>query len=99
MESTPSCRKQLAGNILEGLELERIACGIEKEHRRLFAGLIFESGVGFDDELHALALHALGQCVPLRHLQDDTAMRDGNALSVDRVVVRGQRSGLAERGV
>ena len=40
------------GHIFEGLEFQRIAAGIEKEHRRLFTDLSFEADMRFDHELN-----------------------------------------------
>src|SRR5277367_1692826 len=91
--------KQLAGHVFERFELERISCGIKKEHRGLFTGLTFESGVGLEDKGYALPFDSLRERLPISHLQNNSAMGNGNALPVDGVVMRCQLAGLAERGV
>src|SRR5580692_4959415 len=91
--------KQLAGNVFERFELERISCGIKKEHRGLFTRLTFESGVRLDDKGYSLPFDSLSERLPISHLQNNAAMGNGNALPIDGVVMRCQLAGLAERGV
>src|SRR6185312_14453732 len=55
--------------IRERLELQRIAAGIEQEHRGLFAGLALEADMRLDHETRARRLQPLGQRLPCVHLQ------------------------------
>ena len=79
------------GVVLERLELERVARGIEYEHRRLLAGLPGEAGVRFDHELDAGGKQPIGQLLPLRRAQQQAEMRNGHVVAVDRVVGRSDR--------
>ena len=53
----PPFRRILLGKylrkIIEAFEFERVAAGIEEEHRRLLADLAGETDLWFDDELDA----------------------------------------------
>ena len=43
--------REQAAHILEGLELERVATGIEKKHRRLLADLTFKTDMRLNNKL------------------------------------------------
>src|SRR6185369_11855030 len=79
--------KQLYAYVLERLELQRVARGIQEKHRRLLAGLSGEPDVRLDDELDPSSAQSIGQSAPVVHFQDDTAVRHRNAVPVHRVVV------------
>src|SRR5882757_7499999 len=74
-------------DVCECLELECVACGIEKEHGRLLANFTFEADIGLDDEGDACAAKALGQGLPVLHGKHDAEVGDGDIVSVDRIVV------------
>ncbi|MNO89069.1 hypothetical protein D3C76_805410 [compost metagenome] len=56
-------------NILERLELQGIAAGIEQKHRRLFAHQPLESYPRLNHETSPLRLQPFGQRLLLRHSQ------------------------------
>jgi len=99
MESTPSCRKQLAGNILEGLELERVAGRVHKKHRGLLTCLALEPRARLDHKLDPVSPQMLRQLSPLLRAQNNAAMRHGYALAIDGIEVAGQFPGAAEIGI
>lgn len=84
--------EQLRFDILEGLEFQGVATGIEEKHRGLFSRLSLKADVGFDDEFDALFLQAIRQGLPAVHRQYDAEMRNGNAVTVDGVDVCGDAS-------
>ncbi len=77
-------REKLCG-VGHRLELERIAGGVEQEHRRLLAGLTCEANRGGDHELGSRALQPLGERAPFVHRQDQPEMRHRHRVAVDRV--------------
>jgi hypothetical protein len=77
------------GEVVEGFELEGIACGVEEEHGGLLADFALEACVWLDDELCFGGLHAGGERVPVFGGEDDAEVRDGNVVAVDRVGMRG----------
>src|ERR1700691_688775 len=91
-----SGRKQLSINILERLELKRIPGRIKEEHGCLLTRLTLKSSAGLDDKIHSLPLKAPSQFTPVVQLQDNTEMRHGDTLTVDRIVVRSQFSRFAQ---
>src|SRR5690606_14789940 len=78
--------EQLA-QILERLEFQGIAAGIEQEHGRLLAHLALEAHIGLDDELRTEGLQAFRQGFPLIPFQDDAEMRHRHVVSVHRIGV------------
>src|ERR1700730_3461711 len=46
--------------------------------------------------MEAVPLHSRGQIVPVAQFQDNTEMRHGDALTVNRIVVRSQHSRFAQ---
>ncbi|SBV34318.1 protein of unknown function [uncultured Sphingopyxis sp.] len=74
--------------ISKGLELERIARGVEKEHRRLLARLAREARVRFDHECDIVRLQPLGERLPFGGRQHDAEMRHGHVMPVDRIMRR-----------
>src|SRR5471030_1055323 len=80
--------KQLP-NVLERLELQGIAAGVEQEHRRLFTHLALEAHIRFDHELRALRTQPFGQGFPVFPAQHHAEMRHRNVVAVHRVGVRG----------
>lgn len=70
--------------ILERLELERIAAGIEKEHRRLLADLALEAHVRLNDEVDAGRDELLREGVPLRHGEYHAEMAHRHLIAVHR---------------
>src|SRR3989338_2362165 len=73
-------REKLA-EVAERFEFQRIAGGIVKEHRRLFAWQALKTEVGFDRKLHARLADALGQRVKLIPLQHHAEMRHGHIVT------------------
>src|SRR5690349_19965369 len=69
--------------ILERLELERIAAGIQKKHGRLLARLVLEAHVRHDDELRARLLELARELFPFGHWKDDAEMPHRNLVTVD----------------
>ena len=80
-----SARKQIR-IVGKGLELQRIAAGVIKEHRGLFAHLALEPYMWFNAEMNARRLYAFGQGFPLRHFQNNAEMRDGDVMAIDGVM-------------
>src|SRR3990172_5675915 len=70
----------------EGLEFQRIAARVEKEHRRLLADLAPEADVRLDDELYTRPAQALGEFPPPIHTQDHAEVRHRHIVAVHRVV-------------
>src|SRR3546814_8096873 len=71
----------------ERLELQCVARGIVKKHRRLFARLPGEADMRLDDKRRARAPQPIGERVPIGHRQHDAEMRHGHVVAVDRVGV------------
>lgn len=69
----------------KGLELKRVATGIEKEHRRLLTRQPLEANIRRNAKGYARRADALGQFLPLRHRQHHTEMRHGHIMSIDRI--------------
>src|SRR5262245_8680524 len=90
--------EQLARDVAESLELERIAARVGQEHRRLLAGLSPEANVRLDDERRAGLPQARGEGLPVRHLEHHAEVRHGHVMAVDRVV-RGPAGAVALHGV
>ncbi len=59
-----SLRKHLT-EICKSFKLQRIACRVEEEHRRLLAYLTFKARIRLDDELYSCKAHALREFLPL----------------------------------
>jgi hypothetical protein len=91
--------EQLRFDVLKCFELERIAGGIEEEHRGLFAGLTLEARVRLDDEFDAVAPDPFGQFGPLSRPQHHATVRYRNTLSVDRVEMAGQSTVQTQSGI
>ena len=72
--------------IVEGLEFQRIAAGIEKKEGRLFAGLAFETDIGLDDERNFLLLQFCRKFFPFRHGQDRTKMAHRHVVAVNMIM-------------
>lgn len=70
--------------ILKRLELQRIAAGIEKEHRRLFAHLALKAHMRFDDKFYVGSANFVGKSLPFGHGQHDAEMTLGNIVAVDK---------------
>src|SRR5262245_10330130 len=81
-------REQLARDVAECLELERIAARVGEEHRRLLAGQSLEANMRLDDEIRAGLLQARGEGLPVRHLEHHAEVRHRHVVAVDRVVRR-----------
>ena len=77
----------------KGLELKRIAAGVEKEHRRLLTREPLEADIGLDAKGYARRPDAFGQCLPLRHRQHHAEMRHGHIMPIDRIGRR-NRAGI-----
>jgi hypothetical protein len=69
-------------DVPESLELERIARGIEEEHRRLLAHLALEAHVGLDHEADAGFLEAPGEGLPLGHREDRAEVAHRHVVAV-----------------
>ena len=91
--------EQLPGDVGEGFELQGVACGVEQEHCRLFAGFAGEAGVGGDDKLDARRREMVGEPLPLVHGQHDAEVGHGHAMAVDGVVVRREFARRPQLGV
>jgi len=74
-------------NVGEGLEFQGVTGGIEEKHRGLFADLTLEANIGFDDEVGAGFAEAVGEGLPLGYGKNDAEVRDGDVVTVDRIVV------------
>src|SRR3546814_2959530 len=75
----------------EGLEFERVARGVVKEHRRLLARLARKARVRFDHELGPRRLQPPGERLPFGRRQYDAEMRHRHIMPVDRIM-RGPRA-------
>src|SRR5215472_12624085 len=86
-------------DISEGLELKRIACRVEEEHRRLFPDLALEADVGLDDELDPRSAKPLCKCLPVLHREHDAEVRNRNIMAINRIVMplAGLRGGFQVR--
>src|SRR5262245_23776851 len=96
--SVLSC-EQLARDVVEGLEFERVPARVGQEHRRLLAGLALETDAGLDDESGARGLQLGGQGLPVAHLEHHAEMRHRHVVAVHRVVTgaaRGARNDVAD---
>jgi hypothetical protein len=82
----PLFGKQLT-DILEGFKLQRIAGGVEEEHRCLFAREAFEPDIGFDNEFDGLLAQSVFQGFPVCPFQYDAKVRDGYIVSIYGVCV------------
>src|ERR1700678_2884024 len=71
----------------EGFELERIACGVEKEHGRLLPDFALEADLGLDDEGDAGAAKAICQRFPCVHWEHNPEVWNGNVVAVDGILV------------
>ena len=69
----------------ERLELERVAGGVEQEHRPLLARLAREAHVRLDDERDVGSSQPLGERVEVGHRQDQPEVGDRHVVAVDRV--------------
>src|SRR5712671_5889981 len=78
--------EQPIGDVLERLELERVAGRIEQEHRRLFARPAAKSNRRLDHELDAVTAKAIRKRAPIVELEHDAVVRYRHALPVDRIV-------------
>jgi len=72
----------------EGLELECVTCGIQKEHGRLLTNLAFKAGVGLDDEVHASSANPLGKLLPLLLREHDAEVRNGHIMTIHGVAIK-----------
>ena len=86
-------------DILERLELQRIAGWVEEEHGGLLAGLAAEANVRLDDELDTLREDALGEYFPVGHLENDSAVGDRYPVAVDGIVVRPECASWSKRWI
>ena len=74
------------GVVGEGLELQRVAGGVEEEHRRLLAGLALEADLRLDDELRSRPPSACAaSALPLRQGQDRPEVAHRHVVAVDRI--------------
>src|SRR5690606_16148523 len=71
--------------VLEGLEFEGVARGVEEEHGCLFAGLAAEADVGFDHEGDARRPEPVRQRMPVVPVEDEAEMGNRNMVAVDLV--------------
>ena len=74
--------------VSEGFKFERVAGGIEKEHRRLLAGFAGKARVGFDFEAlagGAQAVRKRGEGVWRQHRAE---VRNGHQIAIDRIAPR-----------
>ena len=74
----------------KGLEFKRIATGIVKEHRRLFADFPFEADLRRDGKLRARNRQPVRQRLPVAHRQHHTEMRHRHVMAIDRIMVIGR---------
>src|SRR5690606_31716290 len=74
--------------ILEGLELQRIARRVEEEHGGLLARFALEAHIGFDHEPGAGVLQLLGQRFPDGHLEDRAKMAYRHIVIIDTAGLR-----------
>lgn len=84
-------RAKLVGeNLLvvrKGLELERIARGIEKEHRPLLTDFAGEAHVRLDDKVDLLRTETRRKQLEIRDRENDAEMRHRDVVAVDLVVM------------
>ena len=88
-------REQVRG-VGHRLELERVAGGIEQEHRRLLAGLAFEADGGLDHELDVRSTEAIRKRLPFVHRQHQPEVRHRHVLTVDGIA-RPARSSIGRK--
>lgn len=72
------------GQVLERLELKRIAAGVQEKHRRLLPDLPLEPDMRFNHELRPGLDQFVGQCLPFAHRQDGTEMAHRHVIPVHR---------------
>ena len=84
MTDVSAC-EQLA-DVLEGLEFQGVAAGIEEEQRRLLAHLPLEAHVRFDDERRAALAQPLRQAFPVLPRQHHAKVRHRYVVAVHGVL-------------
>src|SRR5262249_37334992 len=75
----------------ERLELERVATGVEKEHRGLLARLSGEASARLDHEWNAGGAHTPGQSLELVPRENRPEVRHGHGDAVDLALVLRRR--------
>src|ERR1019366_3134610 len=80
-----SARKNIC-LIVERLELQRIATGIVKKERRLFAGHAFKADAGFYDERNISFLKSCRKLAPFVHGKNCTEMTHWHVLAVNNIM-------------
>jgi hypothetical protein len=85
-------REQLRA-VLERLELERVAGGVEQEHRPLFAGFAREPQVRLDHELRARRAEPLGHLMEALDGEHEPEMRHRHPVPVHIAVADGPGAG------
>ncbi len=83
-------------DVAERLELERIAGGVEQEHRRLLARLAGEADVRCDLEGAARRRQPVAQRLPRVPAEDEAEVRHRHGVTIDRIPV--QRRAWREMG-
>ena len=79
-------------HVRKGLEFERIAGRIVKEHGGLLTYLALKADVRLDLKVHAMLPQAVGELLPSFHRQDNTEVRYWHGMAIHRIMVRGVRS-------
>lgn len=77
--------REQPSHVFEGLKFQRIARGIEKEHRSLFSNLVPEADVGFDAKINPPPGETCGERLPLIPFQYHAVMRQGHVATVNRI--------------
>ena len=74
--------EELILNVLEGFDLDRVATGIQEEHRALLAGLAFESHVGLDDEGNLRVAQFFCKDVEVEKIENSAEVRYRHTVAV-----------------
>ncbi len=83
-----SLREQRA-EVVEALELQRIAGRIEEKHGSLLAHFALKANVGFDHKHHARTLQPFRERLPLVHREHDAEVGDWHVVPVDWIAMLG----------
>jgi len=86
--AVPRSASEQLPHIREGLELERIARGVEKEHRRLLSPLAGKARVRFNHESDVVRDQPVGERLPVGGREDDAEMRYWHRMTIDRIMPR-----------
>src|SRR5438309_2463374 len=80
--------EQLATDVAEGLELERVASGVADEERRLLSGGVGKTGAGLDDPVDRVPAQSPRQLAPVAGLEHHPTVRHRHPQTLNGVEMR-----------